>query len=106
MNLFTKYAEVSDEGEFKKVGDPRVGFGAMMSVRETIVNSYPRIFGCVIIAASRYSFFRSQGIDEKKKEINVLEYQTQQEKVIPRIAEYYVLTVGGAKIREVSMKNS
>ena len=33
VNLFTKYAEVTEEGDYKKVGDPRVGFGAMMYVR-------------------------------------------------------------------------
>ena len=31
--------------------------------------------------------------------MNILGYQTQQEKIIPRIAEYYALTVAGSKIR-------
>ena len=34
-----------------------------------------------------------------------MEYQTQQEKLIPRIAEYYAMAVGGNKIRAVSEQN-
>ena len=32
-NLFTKYVDVRDDGNYKQVGDPRVGHGAMMAVR-------------------------------------------------------------------------
>lgn len=35
-----------------------------------------------------------------------MEYQSQQEKVLPRIAEYYALCVAGNRIREGSEQNS
>lgn len=41
-----------------------------------------------------------------KKERSILDYQTQQEKVIPRIAEYYAVTIAGTKIRLLSEENN
>ena len=35
-----------------------------------------------------------------------MDYQTQQDKVLPRIAEYFALSVGGNKIRAGSEQNS
>lgn len=37
--------------------------------------------------------------------MKILDYLTQQEKVLTRIAEYYAITLGGTKIRQVSEKN-
>ena len=58
----------------------------MMFIRELISNSAPKTYAQAIIIATRYSFFRKQGVGNDKKEMNILEYQTQQEKVLPRIA--------------------
>lgn len=85
-NLFTKYAEITDEGEFRKVGDPRIGYGTMMFIREMISCIGPKTYAQAIIIAARYSFFRKQGLDMNKKEMVVMDYQTQQDKIIPRIA--------------------
>ena len=65
----------------------------MMFIRELISNSAPKAYAQAIIIATRYSLFRKQGLDQNKREMNILEYQTQQEKVIPRIAEYYEITI-------------
>lgn len=58
-----------------------------------------------IIIAVRYSLFRKQFRNGKKEEISIMEYQTQQDKIIPRIAEYYALTIGGNRIRKCSEAN-
>lgn len=54
----------------------------------------------------RYSLFRRQFRDGKKEEVTILEYQTQQDKILTRIAEYYALSVSGTKIRLGSEANS
>ena len=74
-----------------------------MSIMEGMTNQSPKMYAAVIIMATRYSFFRKQGLDHKKEEVNVLEYQTQQEKIIPGIAEYYALTIASAKIRSLCL---
>lgn len=73
-----------------------------MFVREMISCSVPRLYGLVITIGSRYSMFRKQFLSESKQEQTILDYQTQQEKIIPRIAEYYAISVAGNKIREIS----
>lgn len=104
-NLFTKYVEVTDEGEYKQLGDPRIGYGTMMFIRELISCAIPKVYAQSIIIATRYSFFRKQGVGASKAENTILTYQTQQDKVLPRIAEYYAITVAGNKIRLVSEEN-
>lgn len=66
-NLFTKYAEISAAGEFRQVGDPRIGYGTMMYVREIIMDLCPKVLAQAAIIAGRYSFFRKQGMGADKK---------------------------------------
>jgi len=65
-NLFTKYVEVSDNGEYKTVGDPRVGYGTMMFIREYISCQWPKAYTVAIIIGGRYSMFRKQFMNENK----------------------------------------
>lgn len=51
---------------------------------------------------TRYSLIRTQFKDDNGKEVPILDYQLQQEKVIPRIAEAYALLFGTEKINEIS----
>ncbi len=43
---------------------------------------------------TRYSLVRTQFKDDNGKEIPILDYQLQQDKIIPRIAESYALMFG------------
>ena len=105
-NLLSKYVKVSETGKIEVLGDPRVGYGTMMHIRELISCSLPKVYAQVIIIAARYALFRKQFKNERKQENPVIEYQLQQDKVLPRIAEYYAVTVAGTKIREGSERNS
>jgi hypothetical protein len=71
----------------------------MMSIREIISCQMVKGYSLPIIIGARYSLFRKQFMDENKKELTIIEYQTQQEKIITRIAEYFAVNVGGNKIR-------
>jgi len=105
-NLLSKYVQVTSEGDIKVLGDPRVGYGTMMHIRELISCAIPKLYAQAIIIGARYSLFRKQFKDGNKKEIPVIEYQIQQDKILSRVAEYYAITVGGTKIRLVSELNS
>jgi acyl-CoA oxidase len=76
-NLFNKYVEVSKDGEFKKIGDPRVGFGAMMYAREMISCVCQKLYSLPIIIAVRYALFRKQ-FKSGLSDIAIIDYQTQQ----------------------------
>ena len=77
----------------------------MMYIREIISNVCPKAYAQVIIISTRYSMFRKQGVSQNKEELNILKYQTQQEKVLPRIAEYYAMTVDSSKTRNLCIEN-
>jgi len=64
-NLLNKYVQVSDTGDLKVVGDPRVGYGTMMHIRELISCAVPKIYAQAIIIAARYSLFRQQFTNEQ-----------------------------------------
>ena len=68
VNLISKYVEVSDNGDFKQVGDPRVGYGTMMYIREGIACVAPKVLAQALCIAGRYSFFRKQGLGQDKNE--------------------------------------
>ena len=72
INLLTKYVEVSDDGVYNKIGDPRIGYGTMMHIRELISCVVSKVYGQTIIIGTRYSFFRKQGISHNKDEATVL----------------------------------
>lgn len=105
-NLLSKYVTVSNDGQLKINGDPRVGYGTMMFIRELISCAVPKVYAQAIIIAARYSLFRSQFTNEKKQEIRILDYQIQQDKIISRIAEYYAISVAGNRIRLISEQNT
>ena len=77
----------------------------MMYIREILTNACPKAYAQAIIIGARYSLFRKQGLGKNKVEMRIIDYLTQQEKVLTRIAEYYAITIGGARIREVSANN-
>ena len=74
----------------------------MMYIRQLIACVTPKAYAQATIIAARYSLFRKQGVGHDKKQNTIIEYQTQQEKVLPRIAEYYAITIAGNKIGAVS----
>lgn len=50
---------------------------------------------------TRYSLVRTQFKDSIGKEIPILDYQLQQDKVLPRIAEAYAMIFGSMKMHQI-----
>jgi acyl-CoA oxidase len=101
-NMLRRFISVSKQGEIKTKGDPKVSYAAMMIIRQTISCFYPKIYSEAIIIATRYSLFRKQFLNTVKKEIPVIDYQSQKEKIIPRVAEYLAVTIGGNAIKKLT----
>lgn len=77
---------MSEKGEMKIKGDPKVSYATMMEIRRFISCSYPKIYASAITIATRYSIFRKQFKNPAKEEIKIMDYQLQQEKIIDRAA--------------------
>lgn len=80
------YISVSKKGIIKKKGDPKVSYATMMMIRQHMACLFPKVLGQALTIAVRYSLFRRQFLDENSLEKSIFNYQTQQDKIIPRIA--------------------
>ncbi|CAH1782747.1 unnamed protein product [Owenia fusiformis] len=88
--MLMKYAQVSKDGKFTKSGAAKANYSTMMLVRVGIAHScyFSLAVGATIV--TRYSAVRRQGeIKPGAPEVKILDYQTQQLKVIPSIATAY-----------------
>ena len=103
--MLRRFISVSKKGEIKKKGDPKVSYATMMVIRQAISCALPRVYGQAIIIAGRYSIFRKQFLDSNKAEIPIINYQSQKEKIITRIAEYFAVTLGGNAVKDISDRN-
>jgi len=88
-NMLMKFQKVSREGKYEVVGDEKITYATMLKTRGFIPTA---VFFALSKAATiilRYSLFRRQFKDNNGLEMPILDYQLQQEKVFPRIAEAY-----------------
>lgn len=103
--MLRKFISVSKKGQIKTKGDPKVSYATMMVIRQSISCFAPKVYSLAIIYAARYSLFRTQFMDSKKQEIPIINYQTQKDKIITRIAEYFAVNCGGNAIKKISDHN-
>ena len=101
LNMLMKFTKVSPTGEYTKTGDDKISYATMLKIRSIIPEACCSAFSKAAVIVTRYSLVRSQFRDGKKNEVPILDYQLQQEKVIPRIAEVYALLFGSHKLIEM-----
>lgn len=96
-NLLSKNSEVRPDGTYEIKGNPLLTYGSMVRLRVimlqyTILSPFAK--ACTI--AVRYSTVRCQGrltrrSDNSVPELPVMDYVTQQHKVIPQVAKQYAM---------------
>lgn len=104
-NMLMKYAKVTKAGEFKIVGDEKALYGIMMSVRLIIAGFSPRFLAHGLTVALRYSIVRTQFKGDNKQEIKILDYQLQQEKLFPIVANYFSMVFTSMRLRKLVADN-
>ena len=104
-NMLMKYCKVSKNGEFRVVGNEKALYGIMLGVRLIIAGFSFRQLGTALTIAIRYSLVRTQFKDDEKKERKILDYQLQQEKLFPLLAQYFAMTFASAKVRKMVDEN-
>ncbi len=84
--MLMKYHKVSKEGEYSVSGNEKITYATMLMIRSKIpFVSYAKTSKAVTIL-TRYSLYRRQFKDNKGVEMPIMDYQLQQEKVLPRVA--------------------
>lgn len=85
-NMLMKYHLVSKDGDYSIQGDEKISYATMLLTRSGIVRVMADSLERMCVIATRYSLVRNQFKNSKGEEIPIFDYQTQQEKIIPRIA--------------------
>ena len=88
-NMLMKFHVVSKEGKYSLQGDEKISYATMLVTRSGLTRLVGSMYSKIVTIITRYSLLRKQFKDEKGEEIPVLDYQTQQAKVISRIGELF-----------------
>ncbi|KAK7091567.1 peroxisomal acyl-coenzyme A oxidase 1-like [Littorina saxatilis] len=93
-NMLMRYSQVLEDGTYVKPKNSRLTYGTMTLIRSGIVGQAARALSMAVTIAVRYSTVRRQSkIDPGAGEVQVLDFQTQQMKLLPLVATAYALTV-------------
>ncbi|XP_033647696.1 peroxisomal acyl-coenzyme A oxidase 1-like [Asterias rubens] len=104
-DMFMKYFQVSSDGVYTKQGNPKVLYSTMMVVRLKIVQESWQSLARALVTGIRYSAIRKQGpMDRGGPEVSILDYQTQQEKLLPGLATAYAFNAVGKRLQQVFNK--
>lgn len=104
-NMLMRYAKVNKKGEYKRQGDERVGYAIMMQIRDLLGHASWIALSQALTIAVRYSLVRTQFQTEEGAERKVMDYQLQQDKLIPLLAATYAMQAGAVKVSDLTREN-
>jgi acyl-CoA oxidase len=104
-NMLRRYVSITETGDLKIKGNPKIAYATMMLVRKIIACGYPRVLGQAVTIAGKYSMIRKQFKDDSGKEIPILDYQLQQNKILSCLADYYCIAMNGRILNELADTN-
>ena len=100
--LLCKYIRVSREGEVSMHGNPKVAYFTMMLNRILIISEGYSYLARPVTIALRYSAFRSQfKTTEDGQERAVIDYQNQQYRLVPYLAQSFAFFFAARKARNM-----
>lgn len=104
--MLMKYAKVAPDGTYSKPPTDKITYGTMVQIRSGIVIMMAKCLARTITIATRYSVVRRQGESESgAREKQILDYQTQQFKLLPLIASTYAFTQAGIYMLRLHMQS-
>lgn len=107
-NMLMRYARVDRQGNYSKPPHSKIGYATMVLIRASIVGDSGLNLAKAVTIALRYSAVRRQFFSEanpSKEEIRVIDYQTQQQKLFPLLAQAFMLHFTGVEMRRLYHKN-
>ncbi|KAM9597481.1 peroxisomal acyl-coenzyme A oxidase 1 isoform 4-T5 [Trichechus inunguis] len=100
-NMLMKYAQVKPDGTYVKPVSNKLTYGTMVFVRSFLVGEAARSLSKACTIAIRYSAVRHQSeIKPDEPEPQILDFQTQQYKLFPLLANAYAFQFVGAYMKE------
>ncbi|XP_033105517.1 peroxisomal acyl-coenzyme A oxidase 1-like [Anneissia japonica] len=105
QQMLMKYAKVAPDGTYSISGNIKVTYGTMIAVRLTIIAFCYHELARALTIAVRYSAIRRQApLEIGGEEVQILDYQTQQQKLLPGIATAYAFCFVHQKITKMYHK--
>ncbi|XP_051874078.1 peroxisomal acyl-coenzyme A oxidase 2-like isoform X2 [Pristis pectinata] len=92
-NMLSRYSRVTSDGSYIKEGSDRINYISMVFTRVKLISRelIPALSKACVIAI-RYSVVRRQSeLKPGEKEAKILDYQTQQQKLLPQLATIFAL---------------
>ncbi|UMM15033.1 hypothetical protein L5515_002621 [Caenorhabditis briggsae] len=94
--LLNRHAKVEADGRYVKPPHAKINHSAMIRVRSHMATGQGALLAHALVIAVRYSAVRRQGyLEDKSREVKVLDYQTQQHRLFPSIARAYAFIFCG-----------
>ncbi|ELU06137.1 hypothetical protein CAPTEDRAFT_20276 [Capitella teleta] len=102
MNMLMKHFEVHPDGSYTPAKNAKVINGGMLRIRCQIPSQSASILAKAVTIAIRYSCVRRQSeMQPGAPEPQVLDFQTQQEKLFPILAQAYAFTFTGKALTKL-----
>ncbi|XP_050736712.1 peroxisomal acyl-coenzyme A oxidase 1-like [Eriocheir sinensis] len=104
-NMLMKHSQVTEDGTYIKPIHQKLSYGTMVQTRVGIAFMCARKLACAVTIATRYSAVRHQSeLIPGEPEPQILEYQTQQYKLLPHIASVFAFIFASRSLLEVYHK--
>ncbi|KAF8384910.1 hypothetical protein PRIPAC_74052 [Pristionchus pacificus] len=104
-NMFMKFSKVEPDGTYVAPPHAKLGFGAMVLVRSLMIRDQASQLGCAAVIAIRYSSVRRQGeINEGEGEVQILDYRTQQYRLLPQLARSFAFLFAAYEVKAMYFK--
>ncbi|KAJ8736601.1 hypothetical protein PYW08_007257 [Mythimna loreyi] len=98
-NMLMKHAKVLEDGTYVKSKNNKLIYGAMVFVRVVIVFDSVNYLAKAITVGARYSAVRRQSqLKEGEPERQILDYVTQQDKILSAIAACYAMKMNARRL--------
>lgn len=97
-SLLNKFFDIDKTGKLITKGNPKIMYGAMMTVRIFLIHSSGYTLGKGLAIALRYSHLRKQFKNDKGEETTVIDYQLQQHKLFPLLAKAHAMILNHKRI--------
>ncbi|CAO4363332.1 unnamed protein product [Caenorhabditis nigoni] len=95
-NMLMRHSKVTPSGNYIKPPHAKIGYSSMVKVRSRMAMDQGLFLASALVIAVRYSAVRRQGyLEDKSREVKVLDYQTQQHRLFPSIARAYAFIFCG-----------
>ncbi|MCP9257787.1 Acyl-coenzyme A oxidase [Dirofilaria immitis] len=106
-NMFMRYSQVLSNGQYIAPKHSKLRYGTMVFVRSIMVRDQAMQLAAAVTIAVRYSAVRRQGEWKSgSKEVQILDYRTQQYRIFPYLAQSFVFLFAATEVKNLYMRVS